>query len=178
MSDYYQQDFEQTDFRKNPELYRIGKGEQGVLSVEPYKSEILPFWRFKTPEIADESSEKIYQMFLDYLEQDDFVGADMSRKFLQMGFTRSRRYANHKSGRKYSSEDKAGAVLPEPKDIPHYKDPRNQHHYIVTKTKKILPSEYDEEKAKSAEIFREKYQLAKNNEKYLRMKKDWQQKYG
>ena len=40
-------------------------------------------------------------MFLDYLEQDDFVGADMARKFLQMGYTRSRRYANHKSGRKY-----------------------------------------------------------------------------
>jgi hypothetical protein len=40
----YDLDFKNTDFRKNPELYRVGVGEQGVLLVEPYKSEILPFW--------------------------------------------------------------------------------------------------------------------------------------
>ena len=50
--DYYSQDFAGTDFRQHPELYRVGKGEQGVLSVEPYKSEILPFWRFATPDAA------------------------------------------------------------------------------------------------------------------------------
>ena len=33
----YNLDFKTTDFRKNPELYRIGVGEQGVLLVEPYK---------------------------------------------------------------------------------------------------------------------------------------------
>jgi hypothetical protein len=49
--------------------------------VEPYKSEILPYWRFKTPDIARQSSEKIYEIFLDYLQQDDFIGADMARKF-------------------------------------------------------------------------------------------------
>ena len=38
----YTVDFKTIDFRKQPELYRIGKGEQGVLLVEPYKSEILP----------------------------------------------------------------------------------------------------------------------------------------
>lgn len=27
---------------------------------------------------------------------------DMARKFLQMGWTRARRYANHRSGRKYA----------------------------------------------------------------------------
>lgn len=69
--------------------------------VEPYKSEILQHWRFKTPDIAKESSEKIYQMYLDYKENDDFVGMDMARKFLQMGYTRARRYANYKGGRKY-----------------------------------------------------------------------------
>jgi uncharacterized protein DUF4385 len=44
----YSPDYDQIDFRKHPELDRIGKGEQGVLPVEPYKSEILPHWRFKT----------------------------------------------------------------------------------------------------------------------------------
>lgn len=41
-------DFKAIDFRRRPDLYRIGKGEQGVLLVEPYKGEILPHWRFKT----------------------------------------------------------------------------------------------------------------------------------
>jgi len=91
----YSVDFKNLDFRQHPELYRVGKGEQGVLLVEPYKGEILPFWRFKTPEIARESSSKIYSLFLEYLDREDFVGADMARKFLQMGYTRSRRYANH-----------------------------------------------------------------------------------
>src|SRR5687767_8286510 len=99
---YYTLDFKKLDFRKHPELYRVGKGEQGVLMVEPYKSEILPHWRFKDPETAAVSSEKIYDMFLEYLQIHDFVGADMARKFLQMGYTRARRYANHKSGRKYA----------------------------------------------------------------------------
>ncbi len=89
----YSLDYKNLDLRKNPELYRVGIGEQGVLLVEPYKSEILPHWRFKTPEIAEESSEKIYELFLEYKNQKDFIGMDMARKFLQMGITRARRYA-------------------------------------------------------------------------------------
>ena len=38
----YHLDFDKTDFRKHPELYRVGVGEQGVLLAQPYKSEILP----------------------------------------------------------------------------------------------------------------------------------------
>lgn len=81
--------------------YRIARGEMGVLTFEPYKSEILPFWRFKTPTIARKSSSEIYAKFLAYNDDDDFIGMDMSRKFLQMGMTRAKRYANHKGGRKY-----------------------------------------------------------------------------
>ena len=40
-------------------------------------------------------------MYIDYREEKDFIGMDMCRKFLEMGFTRSRRYANHNTGRKY-----------------------------------------------------------------------------
>ena len=105
----YSLDFKATDFRKHPELYRVGKGEQGVLLVEPYKSEILPYWRFKTPEIARRSANRIYRMFLEYKANHDFVGMDMTRKFVQMGYTRSRRYARHRSGRKY---DRDGFELP------------------------------------------------------------------
>jgi len=43
----------------------------------------------------------------------DFLGMDMCRKFLEMGFTRARRYANHKDGKKYGKD---GKVLPQEKD--------------------------------------------------------------
>jgi hypothetical protein len=149
----YSLDFKSINFRDRSELYIVGKGEQGVLLVEPYKSEILPYWRFKTPEIARESSNKIYDIFLDYLKQDDFVGADMARKFLQMGYTRSRRYANHKSGRKYlNNPQKATSEASK-----------------LEARQKILPDELDIIKAESAAIFKEKWLLAKTDPKYTQL---------
>ncbi|EBY7147627.1 DUF4385 domain-containing protein [Salmonella enterica subsp. enterica serovar Emek] len=100
----YQQDFSSIDFRQQPELYQVGRGEQGVLLVEPYKSEILPFWRYKDEASATKSAEQIYQLFEAYRQQDDFVGMDMARKFIQMGYTRARRYANYKGGKKYAED--------------------------------------------------------------------------
>ena len=150
----YSLDFKNLNFRQHPELYRVGKGEQGVLLVEPYKSEILPYWRFKTPDIARESSEKIYELFLDYLEKDDFVGADMARKFIQMGYTRSRRYANHKSGRKYKQNSETSGDK-----------------------KEILPYEVDSVKAESAAIFKAKWVEAKTNEKYQQLLAKHKQMY-
>ncbi len=41
-ADFYGLDFAALDFRQRPELYRVGRGEQGVLLVQPYKSELLP----------------------------------------------------------------------------------------------------------------------------------------
>ncbi|EDN4467205.1 DUF4385 domain-containing protein [Salmonella enterica subsp. enterica] len=100
----YQQDFSSIDFRQQPELYQVGRGEQGVLLVEPYKSEILPFWRYKDEASAMKSAEQIYQLFEAYRQQDDFVGMDMARKFIQMGYTRARQYANYKGGKKYAED--------------------------------------------------------------------------
>ena len=108
----YSKDYKSLDLRKNPEHYAIGRGEQGVLTVEPYKSEIFTHTgRFKNPKIAIASSVAIFEMFKNYIAQGDFVGADMARKFLQMGYTRARRYANHKGGKKYKGpvpNDKKG----------------------------------------------------------------------
>jgi hypothetical protein len=137
----YSLDFSNIDFRRQPELYRIGKGEQGVLLVEPYKGEILPHWKFKTPKIARNSANRIYKIFLDYKAKEDFVGMDMARKFLQMGYTRSRRYANHKSGRKYAGSNKD-----------------------------LLPPEKDEEKAESAKIFYQEWKKAREDKKYLQLR--------
>ena len=137
----YDLPFDEIDFRERPDLYRIGRGEQGVLMVEPYKSELLPHWRFKTPEIATESAKALTERFHAYRQEEDFVGMDMARKFLQMGFTRSRRYANHRSGRKWSP-DKS----------------------------KVLPDDVDPVKAESARIFYAAYVAVKDHPDYLRLK--------
>src|SRR4051812_43906160 len=57
---------EAIDYRKDPELYVIGRGEQGVLTVEPYKSELLPLWRFATPDTAKKSARALYAKFTEY----------------------------------------------------------------------------------------------------------------
>lgn len=84
--------------------YAIARGEMGVLSFEPYKSLILPFWAFRTMAIAQKSASVLWTVFESYVERGDLVGADMARKFIQMGMTRAKRYANHKGGRKYGKD--------------------------------------------------------------------------
>ncbi|MGV3503110.1 MAG: DUF4385 domain-containing protein [Adhaeribacter sp.] len=159
----YTLDFKAINFREQPELYRVGKGEQGVLLVEPYKSEILPHWRFKDPETAQKSAEQIYLQFLEYLRKGDFVGADMARKFIQMGYTRARRYANHKSGRKYAQNPQLEASKEEEKKA---------------RKKYLLPNEEDPVKAAAAAIFKQVWEKAKNNADYLQQRKIHEQKYG
>ena len=136
-------DFTDTETRQ---LYRIGRGEQGVLLVRPYTNDICAHWRFKTPEIAVESANHIYGMFLDYRDEEDFIGMDMCRKFLEMGFTRSRRYANHRDGKKY---DKEGNVIPQEKD-------HATCHF-----------------AESAQIFKKVRDLVAKSPTYVRMRKTW-----
>ena len=157
----YDLDYKNLDLHAQPELYRVGRGEQGVLLVEPYKSEILPHWRFATPDIATESSEAIYQMFLDYLAADDFVGADMARKFIQMGYTRARRYANHKGGKKYKGP------------VPDDKKGQSGAHGRA----ELPRQEEDPVKAESARIFKQKWDECRENKDYLKMKKEHRERY-
>lgn len=139
------------NYRMHPNLYRVGKGEQGVLICEPYKSEIGQHWRFKTKAIAKQSSEKIFDLFEAYLKQNDFVGADMARKYLQMGYTRARRYANYKGGKKYDKD--------------------NNYAQLQRGTG-------EEEKAAAAAIFYAEWKRAEANTIYSSLKKDWKQKNG
>lgn len=165
----YNLDFKTTNFRENPALYRIGVGEQGVLLVEPYKSEILPYWKFKDVETATKSSQEIYELFESYLKKNDFVGADMARKYLQMGFTRARRYANHADGNKYSKEKSNN----ESKQYPYSSGSK-------FKGNTILPREQDaltNEKAQSAAIFKVAWFRAKDHPEYLRQKAEFKEKY-
>ena len=142
----YDLDYKNTLFKPNDPRYRIGRGEQGVLLVRPYTDVICKHWRFKTPKIAQESAVKIYNLYNSYKEKKDFVGMDMCRKFLEMGFTRARRYANHRSGRKYNSE---GNVRPQEKDA------------LTNK------------KAESAKIFRYYRKSLTSDPTYIIMRKEW-----
>ena len=141
--DYKKLDFTDKETRK---LYRIGRGEQGVLLVRPYTNDICAHWRFKTPEIAVESSNKIFAMYLDYRDEKDFIGMDMCRKFLEMGFTRSRRYANHKTGKKYDEE---GNVRPQEPD------------HMTNKF------------AESAKVFKKVRDIVAKSDDYVKMRKQW-----
>ena len=73
---------------------------------------------------------------------------DMARKFLQMGFTRARRYTNHKGGRKYSK----GRWL----HSPYQNDPV---------------------KAEAAAIFKAQWEVAKKDPDYVKMMKNHREKY-
>jgi len=136
--------------------YRIGRGEQGVLTFEPYKSILLPYWRFKTVPIARESCRMLTGAFEYYVRAGDFVGADMARKFIQMGMTRAGRYANRAGGRKYQAgaTDAAGKKILLPKTDGH---------------------KGQEEKRKASDIFRAQWMKCKEDEEYCRLKQCWQQ---
>ena len=149
--DYFKKWNPEIDYRESPHLYHIGRGQQGVLICEPYKSEICAHWRFKTVPEAVDSSEKILIMFYDFIQERDFVGADMAKKFLHMGFTRARRSANHRDGRKYNND---GTIIPQEPDA------------LIC------------EKADSARVFYAAWKEARENEYYLKLKKEHKEKYG
>src|ERR671916_987877 len=113
--------YDGVDLRKHPEAYRVGRGEQGVFHAEPYKGELLPLWSFKTEEAARGSAEAIYERFLGYRDEEDFVGMDVARKFLQMGYTRSRRYAKYVGGKKSRPREELDAEKQRAAEIFHEK---------------------------------------------------------
>lgn len=144
----------------NLENYSIGRGEYLVLTHEPYKSFILPHWKFRTVAIATASAKAIYAIFLRfYDETQDFVGMDMCRKYLQMGMTRAKRYANFKGGRKYDyvkseeGEDVKGEKIQREKGKDH---------------------EGKEEKEKASLVFRGWWDKARAHEGYKQLKEEWQ----
>ena len=141
------------DYKQNPLEYRIGRGQQGVLICEPYKSELYPLWKFKTPNLAKQSCDMIYNKFMEYLDNDDFVGADMAKKYLHMGFTRSRRYWNHSSGTKWEKKHGEWKVLPYDRKEQRFMD--------------------------SSLIFQRYWKMVREDKRYLTLKenfKKWQRK--
>ena len=90
------------------------------------------------------SAKELWSRFRSYGRQGDFVGMDMARKYLQMGWTRARRYANHPSGRKYEPG-----------------------------TRNPLPAVEDPTKAESARVFFAAYQRALKDPRYRALELKW-----
>jgi len=132
--------FDGVDLRAEPQRYTIGRGEYGVFHAEPYKSELLPLWHFRTPEVAREATAAIFARYEDYRDVDDFVGMDVARKYMQMGYTRARRYANHRNGIKYNAVGE------------------------------VRPLDHDAEKAESAAIFADYLGLIMDDPVYRQLK--------
>jgi hypothetical protein len=137
------------DFRERPECYQYRSGEQGVFKVQPYKDELLPLWAYKNEEAARESAAALWEKYDAYRTEKDFVGMDMARKYLQMGFTRAMRYAKYPGGRKYDDDGTE-------RDPQQWADP---------------------EKRAAAVVFRDRWQAVLDDPAYERMKARHQERY-
>lgn len=124
---------------------RLRRGP-ALLTVLPYKDELLPLWRFATPAQTKVSATAIWRKFLEYGRAADFVGMDMARKYLQTVHAEPQ-VRQSRSGRKYASG-----------------------------TRRALPRTPDPEKAAAAEIFRAYWQRALRNRRYLELRRRHQLK--
>jgi len=132
------------NFREHPEEYEVGRGEEGAFKVQPYKDELLPLWTVKTLDGAEDAADAIYQQFEQYREDGDFVGMDMARKYLQMGWTRSLRYAKYPGGQKYVDGEER-----EPQEW------------------------YDEEKHAISQVYREHLDRVREDDAYRAAREAW-----
>ena len=92
----------------------------------------------------------IHEKFREYREAGDFVGMDMARKYLQMGYTRAMRYAKYPGGRKYDDDGTE-------RDPEQWADP---------------------DKREAALVFEEHLEVVREDETYKQMKERHRERYG
>ncbi len=136
------------NFRAHPERYRVTSDERGVFKIEPYKSELLPEWTITTLPEAEASAATLHERYREYREAGEFVGMDMARKYLQMGWTRAMRYAKYPGGQKYERDEAGNRTEREPQEW------------------------YDEEKREIAVVFREHLDRVRGDSAYETAKRD------
>jgi len=73
------------NYRTNPEYYIYTSNEKGMMEIEPYKSEIIEY---------QEDPSKLYGLFMKYIDENDLIGADMTRKFIQIGTIKNNLFVN------------------------------------------------------------------------------------
>jgi hypothetical protein len=142
------------DFRANPGRYRHTDDERGAFKIEPYKSELLPEWTIADLDGARRGAEAIFDRYREYRAAGEFVGMDMARKYLQMGWTRSLRYAKYPGGTKYETDEDGTRVEREPQQW------------------------YDEEKYEISQVYREHLDRVREDDAYRAAKERHRERYG
>lgn len=144
-------DFDHKAYSKLLKIYNL-RGEIGVLSYS-FSKLLVKHWRFATPALALISAKWLLAHFKSELiskrkisRNERFIRCDLCRKFLLMGVTRSMRYYNHKSGRKWA-----------------YKIVNNKKIWHILPSNKYTK---DPIKLKSAKIFKEYHVRAWKNKQY------------
>jgi hypothetical protein len=78
------------NYKKNPEFYVYTSNITGMLNIEPYKNKLIPLLKYKTLIDFDKNSLILYNYFFEYIKKNDFIGADMVRKYLQFKLTKNK----------------------------------------------------------------------------------------
>ncbi len=138
------------DFRAHPERYRPTDDEQGVFKIEPYKSELLPLWTIADLDAAEEAAEAVRDRYEAYRDREEFVGMDLARKYLRMGWTRALRYAKYPGGKKYGDDGEE-------------RDPQQW---------------YDEEKHAISQVYRDHLDAVREDPAYERLRARHERRYG
>ena len=72
--------------------YKMWKRFWKPVKKNLYKEEMKRYLKWNTPIEAESSSDKLLELFHNYLDEEDFVGADEAKRHLHMGFTRVKPY--------------------------------------------------------------------------------------
>jgi hypothetical protein len=138
------------DFRAHPGRYRPTDDERGVFKIEPYKSELLGLWGIADLEAAEDGATAIEQRYREYRDREEFVGMDLARKYLRMGWTRALRYAKYPGGQKYDDDG----------------------------TEREPQQWYDEEKRQIASTYRDALDRVREDDAYWRLRAAHEREYG
>jgi len=71
-----------------PLIYEVTEDCGGMYTCEPYKTKLLEVWRFSNIKVSKLSAKAIIEIFEEYVANNDFVGADLAKKYLRAGSTK------------------------------------------------------------------------------------------
>jgi hypothetical protein len=80
------------DYNKNPEYYVYNISYNDAHLIKPYNKTILPIFNIDNYKDAKKSCLQIFNLFNNYILNNDFIGADVCRKFIQLAAKSKSKY--------------------------------------------------------------------------------------
>lgn len=80
------------NYLNNTDSYIYTSNTDGILIIEPFKTKLLQYTIFKNNIEASNNSSILYNIFLEYIENNNMIGADMTRKYIQSCSKKSKFY--------------------------------------------------------------------------------------